>query len=101
MRGMIAAVDNALVDIDAETKVIPGHGPLADRKALVRFRDMLQAVADRIDALIADGRSRQQVIDAKPTAEYDAEWGGGFIKPDKWVAMVYDLLAQEPPVEAQ
>ncbi len=101
IHGMIAAVDNALANIDAETKVIPGHGPLADRQALVQYRDMLHTVTGRIETQIRDGRSSQQIIDAKPTAEYDAEWGGGFIKPDQWVALVYDLLAQDLPAEAQ
>jgi len=95
IRGMIEVVDRALPRINAETKIMPGHGPLADRKALVAYRDMLQAVADRIDTLIASGSTRQQVIDAKPTADYDAEWGDGFIKPDQWVGLVYALLADE------
>jgi len=92
IRGMIAAVDQALPVIDAATKIMPGHGPLADREALVRYRDMLNTVAERIEARVADGQSRQQVIDAKPTSEYDAEWGDGFIRPDQWVALVYDLV---------
>ncbi len=95
VRGMIAAIDIALPNIDAETKIMPGHGPLADKKALIAYRDMLEVVADRIDILIGEGNSRQQVIDAKPTADYDAEWGDGFIKPDQWVGLVYALLANE------
>ena len=92
LRGMITAVDQALPNIDEATKVIPGHGPLTGRKGLVRFRSMLNTVADRVEALVAEGKTRQQVIDAKPTAEYDARWGHGFIPPDRWVALIYDLV---------
>jgi cyclase len=95
LRGMIAAVDQALPGIDQATKIIPGHGPLTGRKGLVLYRDMLNTVADRIEALVADGKTRQQVIDAKPTAEYDARWGNGFLKPERWVGMLYDLVAAE------
>ena len=95
MRGMIAAVDQALPDIDEATKIIPGHGPLADRQALLRYREMMNTVADRIKTLLTDGRTRQQVIDAKPTAEYDAVWGNGFISPDRWVGLIYDLMVAE------
>jgi cyclase len=95
LRGMIAAVDQALPDIDQATKIIPGHGPLTGRKGLVRYRSMLNTVADRIEALVADGKTRQQVIEAKPTAEYDAEWGSGFIKPERWVGMLFDLVVAE------
>ncbi len=92
MRGMIAAIDNALPRIDTATKIMPGHGPLADKGALIRYRNMLSTVADRVDALIADGQSQQQIIAAQPTKEYDAVWGNGFIKPDQWVALVYSSL---------
>ena len=93
--GMITAINSVLPAINATTKIIPGHGPLADKNALIAFRDMLQTVAFRIDALIADGKNKQQIIDTKPTADYDAEWGDGFIKPDRWVAMVHALLVAD------
>jgi len=92
IRGMIAAVDRALKNIDAETRIIPGHGPLSDREALVRYRNMLEHVTGRIEAMVNKGQSKQQVIDIKPTAEYDDEWGDGFIKPDQWVGLVYDVV---------
>ena len=88
IRGMIAAIDAALPDIDDSTKVIPGHGPLSDRAGLTRFRDMLNTVADRVQALMDAGKSTDEIIAAKPTAEFDETWGGGFIKPDQWVGLV-------------
>jgi glyoxylase-like metal-dependent hydrolase (beta-lactamase superfamily II) len=92
IRGMISAIDGALLHINAATKIMPGHGPLADKQALERYRAMLNTVADRIDELIANGQSKQQVVEAQPTAEYDPLWGNGFIKPDQWAALVYDSL---------
>jgi glyoxylase-like metal-dependent hydrolase (beta-lactamase superfamily II) len=90
--GVVAAVDRALELADAETKIIPGHGSLADRVALVTYRDMLAAVRDRVRDLIAQGRSEDEAVEARPTAAFDAKWGGGFMKPDVFTRSVYSSL---------
>jgi cyclase len=86
--GVIAAVDRALAFTNDDTKVIPGHGPLATKADLKAYRDMLATVAGRIKAQIAAGKKLEEIVAAKPTADYDAKWGNGFIKPDKWVELV-------------
>lgn len=92
IEGMIAAIDRVLPSIGPETKVIPGHGPLSDRVGLVAFRDMLAAVRDRVKPLVAAGKTLDEVKAAKPTADFDAQWGNGFLEPDRWVEMVYEGL---------
>ncbi len=94
IRGMIAAIDTALTKIDFDTRVIPGHGPLSDRTKLIRFRDLLETVANRLQALIADGKTLEEIQASKPTAEFDEQWGSGFIKPDQWIEMIYRGMAQ-------
>ena len=94
IEGMIAAIDRVLPSIGPDTKIIPGHGPLSDRAGLVAFRDMLAAVRDRMKPLVATGKSLEEVKAAKPTADFDAVWGNGFLKPDRWVEMVYEGLKQ-------
>ena len=88
--GMIAAVDRMLPLTDAATKIIPGHGPLSDRAGLQAYRSMLATVAARIKPLVAAGKSLDEVKSAQPTAEFDAEWGNGFMKPESWIEMVYE-----------
>jgi len=95
VRGMIAAVDGVLPRIDDATQVMPGHGPLSNRDELLRYRAMLATVSDSIARLIGSGRSKPEVIAAKPSAAFDADWGGGFIKPDQWVGLVYESLVAE------
>ena len=95
MIGMIAAIDGVLARIDADTKVIPGHGPLSDRQGLAAFRDMLNTVAGRIQAHIDAGRGVEEVVAARPTAEFDAQWGQGFIEPDDWVSLVYRVMTHD------
>ena len=89
---MIAAAERALKVTNRGTQIVPGHGPLADRPALTKYRDMMADTRDRIQKLQSAGQTREQVIAAKPTASYDAAWGKGFLTPDQYVAFVYDTL---------
>lgn len=89
IRGMVAAVEHALERMDANTQVIPGHGPLSNAAELRTYHDMLKAVTERMEALMAQGKDVDAIVAAKPTAAFDAEWGGGFIKPDDWVRLVH------------
>lgn len=93
--GMIKAVNTALAYVNDSTKVIPGHGPLAGKAELVAYRDVLTKVRDRVAALIRRGKTRAQVIAAKPSAEWDATWGSGFMKPEVFLGMVYDSMAKK------
>ena len=92
INGMIRAADLALKSVDRTTKIVPGHGPLADRAALTRFRDMLVAVRDRVQTLKSGGRSLQETLAARPSAEFDATWGQGFMQPNDFLALVYNTL---------
>jgi cyclase len=89
IKGMIAAADGALKGINPRTKIVPGHGPLADRGALTKYRDMLVTVRDRVQKLKTAGRNEKEVVAEKPTADLDAMWGRGFVQPDEFVSMVY------------
>lgn len=87
--GMIAAVEAILATVDDQTRIIPGHGPLSGKRELQAFRDLLVTVRGRVMKLIREGKSQDEVIAARPTAEFDAQWAGGFWKPEQWVARVY------------
>ena len=91
--GMVGAADRVLAVADANTKIIPGHGPLGDRAALQTYRTMLATIRDRIRQAVAAGRTLEQVQAAKPTAEFDAVWGNGRITPAQFVEIIYTDLA--------
>ena len=90
LAGMIQGVERILERSDGKTRIIPGHGPLGMRADLERYHTMLTSVRDRVAPMVREGRSRDEVIAAKPTADFDADWGGGFMQPDVWVGLVYD-----------
>jgi cyclase len=90
--GVINAVNAALPYVNDSTKVIPGHGAMATRAELVGYRDMLVKIRDRVAALIKQGKTKEQVVAAKPSAEWDATLGTGFMKPDVFLGVVYDSM---------
>lgn len=92
--GMIAAADELLAMTDADTKIIPGHGPLASRDDLRGYRDMLATVRDGVRAMIEEGRTLEEIKAAGLTADFDARYNRlGFFEPERWVEMVYGSLA--------
>jgi len=92
INGMIVAANRSLGMVDGSTKIVPGHGPLGDRAALTRYRDVLVTVRDRVQREKSAGKKVDEVVAAKPTAEFDATWGTGFMQPDVFVAIVYNTL---------
>ncbi|MGH7520873.1 MAG: MBL fold metallo-hydrolase [Gemmatimonadales bacterium] len=90
--GMIEACDRLLRLADADTRIVPGHGALAGRADLVKYRDMLVTAADRVRKLKAAGKSLEEAIAAKPLTDLDGDWGGGRYKGDDFVKIVYLTL---------
>lgn len=88
--GMIAGLDRILELIGPDTLVIPGHGPVVRRDRVAAFRAMLVTARDRVQALKAAGKSLDQVIAAKPLAEFDVEWGKSFIRSDQFVTTLFN-----------
>ncbi len=91
--GMISAADRALALCDDSTRIIPGHGPLSNAGELRAYRDMLKAIRQAVHEGLAKGQTVDQVLAGKPSAPFDEEWGGGFLKPDAFVRIVYLSLA--------
>jgi glyoxylase-like metal-dependent hydrolase (beta-lactamase superfamily II) len=90
--GVINAVNAALAMVNDQTKIIPGHGELATKADLLRYRDVLVQVRDRVRTLIQQGKTKEEVIAAKPSAQWDATWGSGFMNPATFLGIVYDSM---------
>ena len=92
--GMIRASDEILRIADADTKVIPGHGAVSDRRGVQSFRDMLATARARIARLVEEGKTLEEVIQAAPVADLYAG-GQSFIAPELFVKVVYLDLARK------
>lgn len=89
LKGMINAVNEVLSHADGQTQIIPGHGPLADRGALIRYGEMLNTAYERLSKLKAAGTSVQEAVAAKPLADLEAAWGKGMFTGDRWIELTY------------
>jgi cyclase len=91
--GMIRAASELVALADAQTKIVPGHGPLGTKPELLEYRDMLVSVRDRVQGLKRSGRSLPEAQAAKPTSDLDKKWGNSSMTPDLFVQQVYKTLS--------
>jgi len=87
--GMIRAAEANVARVTDETIVIPGHGPIGNKSQLVEFRDMLVSVRDKVSTLKKEGHPIEEIVAAKPTADYDAKWGGFVVDGNFFTRIVY------------
>src|SRR5579864_4384487 len=87
--GQIRAAEWNVKKASATTVVIPGHGAVGGKADLMLFRDVLVEAREKVAKLKKQGRTLEEVITAKPTAPYDAEWGQSFQSPKSFLGWVY------------
>jgi glyoxylase-like metal-dependent hydrolase (beta-lactamase superfamily II) len=90
--GIITASESVLARANSETRIIPGHGPLADRDDLENYVNVLKTIRSRFQSLIDEGRSEDQVVAAGVTSEWDETWGAGFMNPEQFTRLAYQSL---------
>lgn len=90
--GMAAAVKSAISLTDANTKVIPGHGAVTDAAGLREYLAFLETATERLTKLKTAGKTVEEVVAAAPFKDYDEKLGGGFLKPEQFVAIAYTGL---------
>jgi glyoxylase-like metal-dependent hydrolase (beta-lactamase superfamily II) len=90
--GLILSVDRILAQTDEQTKIVPGHGPVATRADLQAYRDMLVQVRQRIKALITAGKTMDEAVAAAPTKDFDTKWGTGYVTPEVFTKIVFSSL---------
>jgi glyoxylase-like metal-dependent hydrolase (beta-lactamase superfamily II) len=90
--GLLDGLQAAIALATATTKVIPGHGPITDRAGVTLHRDMILALRDRVAALVKQGKTLEEVVAAKLTAEYDALVRDPGTTGDRFVGQLYEEL---------
>jgi glyoxylase-like metal-dependent hydrolase (beta-lactamase superfamily II) len=99
IKGMIAATDAYLKLTNAKSRIVPGHGPVADKAALTEYRAMLVTARDRMAALVKEGKSEDDVVAAKPFADLDKKWAPTELASKNFIRVVYHSLADKPEPE--
>jgi glyoxylase-like metal-dependent hydrolase (beta-lactamase superfamily II) len=93
LQGLLDALGLVIGRAGPATKIIPGHGPVVDRTAVAAQRDLVLTVRDRIAALVAQGKSEDQVVAAKVTADLDAHVQEPGTSGEKFIRQMYQELA--------
>lgn len=91
INGVIASAEHVYAVTDDQTKIIPGHGPLANRAKVKAWRDMLVVLRERMTKEIAAGKTFEQIAAMKITAPYARDWPGGH---DRFVKLLYQELSR-------
>jgi cyclase len=92
VQGVLSAVNTALRMSDENTFIIPGHGSVTNQEGLKAYKDMLSSISIQIGSMIGQRKTMQQVIDSKPTQEFDASFQGAVIDADTFTSIVYKSL---------
>ena len=93
--GMIAAYQKLLPTLDDQVKVVPGRGRVGTKRDMESYLVVMTALRERIGKLIAQGKTMEESVALKPSADFDAKWGNGPIRPDQIVEEVYADLKRK------
>ena len=90
--GMIALYDTLYKMCGPKTKIIPGHGPVANRDDVREYQAMLREVRNRVAKAVAAGMTEEQLVASHPLDDLDVKWGGNLIKQPYLLGIVYEEL---------
>lgn len=88
---MAKNVKTILAKLNDKTKIIPGHGPLSDKKGLQAFHDMLIGTSAEVKAMKDKGYSLEKIKDKGLSKKWNS-WTKGFLSTDVWIGIVHSSL---------
>lgn len=89
IQGMAKQGHAVLKMADKDTIIIPGHGAVGSREDYVAFVEMLDSISAKVIAMKQAGKSADEVVAAKPTADFDAKYAHGLFTPDQFARLAY------------
>jgi len=93
MNGMLAGFDAIIKLARPDTRIIPGHGAIVDKTAVAAHKAMMEGVRDKVAPLVRQGKTQEEVVAAKLTAEFDSKVTGATpMTADRFVGQLYQEL---------
>lgn len=89
LNGIVAALEQTIALSGPATRIVPGHGPIVGRDAVVAQRDQIMSLRDKVAVLVAQGKSLNEVLSAKLTSPWDAQSPQNAPQADRFVTWVY------------
>jgi cyclase len=93
LKGLLDAFETTINRANATTKIVPGHGTVVDKTAVAAHRDMVLALRDKVAALVKQGKTQEEVLAAKLSAEYDAKVPQTGTTGDRFITQLYQELS--------
>ena len=90
IRGMIRATDDWLKIANDQTKVVTGHGPLADKKVVAEYNAMVKAARERVEKLYREGKSEDEVVALDPLKDLNTTWAADANQARNFLKQVYN-----------
>ena len=92
--GTIAALGEALTRLNRRSKVIPGHGPLSNRRELRAYHKMLMELRARVKRAIAEGADAEALSRSGVADDLEERWGGGFLDTATFLRILHADLSR-------
>src|SRR4051812_20089445 len=90
IRGMVRATDTWLKLANDQTKVVTGHGPLANKADIATYNAMVKTARERVEKLFNEGKTEDQVIAANPLADLNKTWAANEQAGVNFLKQVYN-----------
>jgi cyclase len=90
IRGMIRGTNEWLKLANDNTKVVVGHGPLANKASIAAYNAMVKNARESVEKLVNEGKTEDEVAALKPTAELDKTWSADAAQSRNFVKWVYN-----------
>jgi glyoxylase-like metal-dependent hydrolase (beta-lactamase superfamily II) len=90
VKGMIAGVERVLATLPEDVKIIPGHGPLGDKKSLREFVEMLKATSAAVEKEMKAGKTLDEIKKDNPLAPWADTWGKGGVPADRYIETLFN-----------
>ena len=92
LRGMSDGLARVIALAGPNTKIVPGHGPIVGRDAVMAHRDVLLGVQKKVAELVRQGKSEAETVSAKPASEFSSRVQEAGPTEDRFVGQVYQEL---------
>jgi hypothetical protein len=90
--GTLEGLLSQLEFTDSKLRIVPARGKVVSGTELKAYRDMIVAVRDRVQRMVSDGRTVNEVLAAHPSADFDEQFGRGRVSPEAFVREIYTAL---------
>jgi len=95
VKGYMKNVQTLINDIPEGAKIIPGHGPLADKEDLKLFVDMLHEATGLVKKAMDEGLSLKKIQEETLPESMVEQWGNGFMNKNQWLKILYTDFSKQ------